>query len=67
MAYAVEALQAANPARIEHDGANGIAFARVLRTILPVFPRRADVPDEVQRGIELFRQCDGNFALAQRE
>ena len=65
VADAIEALQATNPPRIEHDRADRIAFAWILRAALPAFPRRPDPPDEIQRRVEFFWQCDGNFAFAQ--
>ena len=51
-------------ARIELDGAYGVRAARVLRAFVAPRPRRADAADEIEAGIEFFRQRDGDLAGA---
>src|SRR5262249_36618164 len=51
------------PARIELDGADGVRLPRVLRAVLALFPRRADAPDIIERGVERLGQLDRDFAL----
>ncbi len=65
MARGLKTLEALDPARIEHDGADGIGLARVLRAVVALLPRRPDTADEIERGIEPVRQSYRDFALAQ--
>src|ERR1700722_14548535 len=65
VADALEAMEALGPTRIEHDGADRLGFARILRAVLASFPRGANASDVIERRIEPFRQFGGDFALAQ--
>src|SRR5262249_50620546 len=55
------------PTGVDVEGANGVGFARVFRAVLAPRPRRADAADEIERGIELGRQFDRDFAIADAE
>src|SRR5207245_2410714 len=64
MRAGLDAVEGRGPARVDLDGADRIGLARVLRAILAPGPRRADPPDEIERGVEGLGQLDGGFALA---
>ncbi len=65
MAHGLKAAQPAHPTRINLDRALGFGFTRVLGAIFAPFPWGADTPDKIERGVELLRQFDRDFALAQ--
>src|SRR5262249_33506534 len=56
-----------SPALVDDEGANGVGFARIFRAVLAPRPRRADAADEIERGVELCRQFDRDFAIADAE
>ena len=51
-------------ARVELDGADGVRAARVLRALVARRPWRADAADEIDAGVEVVRQRDGDLAGA---
>ncbi len=55
------------PARIERDGADRLGFPGVLGAVLAFFPGRADTPDEIDPGIVVAGQFDGDLALPDAE
>src|SRR5262249_57963718 len=56
-----------SPALVDDEGANGVGFARIFRAVLAPRPGRADAADEIERGVEFFRQFDRDFAIADTE
>src|SRR5262245_6211877 len=64
---ALHPLEALGPARVELDAADGFGFPCVLRAVVPVGPGRADAPYEIERGIEMVGQRDGDLALPDAE
>src|SRR5262249_42027168 len=48
--------------RINFEGAHGVGFTRVLGTFLPAGPGGPHPADEIDPGIALFRQRDGDLA-----
>src|SRR5262249_3212311 len=55
------------PARVYFDRADRVRLARVLRTLVARLPGRADAADEIERGVEFFRQLDSDLAVADPE
>src|SRR5690348_857053 len=67
VADGLKPLKTRRPAWIELDGADRVGFTRVLWALRAALPGRADAPDEIERGVELFRHRDRHLALAQSE
>src|SRR5262249_36310383 len=55
------------PALVDQDGANGVGFTGIFRAVLAPRPGRADAADEIERGVELFRELSRDLAVANAE
>jgi hypothetical protein len=64
MRTALYALQRRSIARVDLDGAYRMGFTWVFRALLRLRPGGADPADIVDAGVELVRQFDRRFALA---
>src|SRR5262249_56012576 len=67
MAAGLDAGEGLRPALVDQDGANGIGFTGIFRAVLAPRPGRANAADEIERGVELFRQLSRNLAVANAE
>src|ERR1700726_5183793 len=63
MCAALDALERRRPSGSDFDGAYGVGFARIFRTLLAIVPRRANAANEIKMRIEACGQADRRLAL----
>src|SRR6516165_7455185 len=64
MRAGLDVLQRGRVACVDVDRADRLRLARVLRAVVPVLPGSSDPADKIEPGVEVFRQFDRDFALA---